>query len=449
MERYKRAMGQSNQRSNKMSLFHKYLYLAGERFKNPHLKTHLDQLMKTDRASLKELEAIQLERLKKLLKHASENTNFYKERLKDIDIENMTLDDLKKIPVLTKEELKANAEDLRNEPANQELIKAETSGTTGDVFLFNKNIQWDASFRAAQYRGYSWYDVKPWDKSLYFWGFKKSFKEKAKIRVLDFLLNRYRFFDYTNDEFERAAQRIRKSTYIAGYSSSIHMMAEYFKKKGYKFDNIKMVKGTAEKVYDSYHKSVKEIFGHKITSEYGSAEAGVIAYECPDGNMHIVMENVIIEEIDNKIIVTNLWAYSLPFIRFELGDYVVLDNETKCPCGREHKIIKEITGRIGRKIHGKKEIYSTININHTFKNVSYKYGIELAYSAKQYEKGKMVFEIIEDNDLDLSKVKEALINSTYEYFGDDLDIEVKFISYKEGKDKKQKDFESFLEVDPS
>jgi phenylacetate-CoA ligase len=428
--------------------FHKYLYLAGEKYKNPHLQTHLDELMKTDKASLKELEDIQLERLKQLLTHAKENTNFYKDRLKDIDIDTMSLEDLKKIPVLTKTELKANADDLRNEANGEELIKAETSGTTGDVFLFNKNIHWDASFRAAQYRGYSWYGVEPWAKSLYFWGFKKAFKDKLKIRVLDFLLNRYRFFDYTNDEFERAADRIRESSYIAGYSSSIHMMAEYFKKKGYKFDNIKMVKGTAEKVYDSYHKSVQEVFGRKITSEYGSAEAGVIAYECPEGNMHIVMENVIIEEIDNKIIVTNLWAYSLPYIRFELGDYVLLDNETKCTCGRSHKIIKEVTGRIGRKIYGKNEVYSTININHTFKNLSFKHNIELAYSAKQYEKGKMIFELIKDESIDEEVACEKLIESAYEYFKDDLDVEVKFVNYSEGKSKKQKDFESFLDEDP-
>ena len=430
-------------------MFHKYLYLIGERVKNPHLKTHLKNLLKTDFSTLDELEKIQLDRLKKLLTHAKKHTNYYKDILKDFDIENMSLDDLKKIPILTKDILKANADDLRIDLEGQSLIKAETSGTTGDVFLFNKNIEWDASFRAAQYRGYSWYGVKPWEKSLYFWGFKKSFKDKLKIRLLDFLLNRYRFFDYTNEEFEKAAKRIRESTYIAGYSSSIHMMAEYFKKRGYKFDNIKMVKGTAEKVYDSYHKAVKEVFGRKITSEYGSAEAGVIAYECPEGNMHIVMENVIVEEIDNKIIVTNLWAYSLPFIRFELGDYVVLDNETKCPCGREHKIIKEVTGRIGRKIYGKEKVYSTININHTFKNLSFKYGIELAYSAKQYEKGKMVFEIIKDESIDEDIAAQKLKESAYEYFKDDLDVEVKFVEYKEGKSKKQKDFESLLHEDPA
>ncbi len=426
-------------------MFHKYLYLLGERIKNPYLQKHLSQLMQSDFATIDELEAIQLKRLKKLLHHAKNATHFYKERLKDIDIDTMTLDDLKKIPILTKAELKAHADDLRNEPPGESLIKAETSGTTGEVFLFNKNIHWDASFRAAQYRGYSWYGIKPWEKSLYFWGFKKSFKDRIKIRLLDFLLNRYRFFDYTNEEFERAAKRIKESTYIAGYSSSIHMMAEYFKKRGYRFDNIKMVKGTAEKVYDSYHKAVKEVFGRKITSEYGSAEAGVIAYECPEGNMHIVMENVIVEEIENKAIITNLWAYSLPFIRFELGDYIVLDNETKCPCGRSHKIIKEVTGRIGRKIYGKEGVYSTININHTFKNLSFKYGIELAYSAKQYEKGKMLFEITKDESIDEADAKEKLIASAHEYFKDDLDVEVKFVEYKEGKSKKQKDFESFVD----
>ena len=423
---------------------HRYFYRIGERLKNPYLRKHFKALMDTDKAPLETLKAIQLQRLKKLLHHARSHSEFYKTRLKDLDIENMTLEDLSKIPLLTKKELHENNHNLRNKPKGESLIPAETSGTTGQAFSFYKNIQWDASFRAAQYRGYTWYNVHPCEKSLFFWGFRKKIKNRLKTRFLDFLLNRYRFFDYTNEEFERAAERVKISSYIAGYSSSIHMMAQYFLKKGYTFNNIKLVKGTAEKVHDSYHETILEVFGCRMTSEYGSAEAGVIAFECPEGNMHIVMENVIVEEIDNKIIITNLWSYSHPIIRFELGDYVILDEKTKCDCGREHSIIKEVTGRIGQQIHGKKKLYSAININHTFKYFSSKYKIDLSYAAKQHEKGVLVFEIIDDKELNHIDIRKKLITSAEAYFGDDVTIVVKFLSYSEGKQKKQKDFESFI-----
>jgi len=399
--------------------------------------------MQTDKAPLEELEALQLKRLKALLTHAKENTAFYKERLKDFDIETMTLADLSKIPPLTKSDLK-QSENLKNSANGERLIPAETSGTTGQVFTFYKNIHWDASFRAAQYRGYSWYGVNPCQKSLYFWGFKKRLKSRLMIRFMDFMLHRYRFFDYSNEEFEKAAIKLRTSHYIAGYSSSIHMMAKYFHTKGYTFNNIKMVKGTAEKVYESYHACIQSVFGRKMTSEYGSAEAGVIAFECPEGSMHIVMENVIVEEVDNKILVTNLWAYSLPFIRFELGDYIVLDKDKKCACGREHKIIKEVTGRVGKQIHGNSGIFSSININHIFKYFSQKYKLDLTYTAKQFRKGEILFEIIDDESLDHEEIRKNLIKASYEYFADDVRVIVKFLIYPEGKFKKQKDFESFI-----
>jgi phosphoenolpyruvate carboxylase len=61
----------------------------------------------------------------------------------------------------------------------------------------------------------------------------------------------------------------------------------------------------------------------------------------------------------------------------------------------------------------------------------------------------MVFEIIKDENIDENEAKEKLISSAYEYFKDDLDVEVKFVNYSEGKSKKQKDFESFVEDEES
>ena len=64
--------------------------------------------------------------------------------------------------------------------------------------------------------------------------------------------------------------------------------------------------------------------------------------------MHISMEGVLVEEVDKEIIVTNLQLKSFPFIRYKLGDYITLDdNKMNCSCGLKHRIITEVTGRIG------------------------------------------------------------------------------------------------------
>lgn len=49
----------------------------------------------------------------------------------------------------------------------------ETSGTSGQTLYFPKGNSWDTKNRAALIRNYSWYNVNPWDRNGYFWGFEK------------------------------------------------------------------------------------------------------------------------------------------------------------------------------------------------------------------------------------------------------------------------------------
>lgn len=423
--------------------FHKYIYLLGERLRNPFIREKLKELQQTDFTSLETLEELQLSRLKKLLHHARENSVFYAQRLDNIDIDSMTLANLAKIPPLSKRDLYDNVETIVNNPSGEKLIKSETSGSTGDALIFFRTREWDAYHRAAQFRGYSWYGVNPWDKNIYFWGFNPSWKRKLKMRLLDFLLNRYRIFSFNDKVLDHAAQMMEKCTYVEGYSSAVFTLSQHLQKRGLYFPNVKLVKGTSEKIYDSYHDVTRDVFGKKMTSEYGAAEAGIIAFECPHGNMHITMENVIVEVIDDKILVTNLHSHSFPIIRYELGDYVRL-SEAACPCGRAHPVIAEITGRIGKKIVGYKSSYPTLTLYYIFKNIALEHKIELAYFASQYEKGKLFIEILmpkHDESILIDYVQEE----AERYFGNDIQVDVKFVYSIERKEKKVKDFESYID----
>ncbi len=423
---------------------HKYIYLVGERLRNPLIRKKLSELMKSDFASYEQLEAEQLGKLKQLLSHAKKHSPYYREKLKDLDIETFTLDKMHTIPLLSKTDLYAFGDKIYNNPYGEKLIKSETSGSTGDALIFYRTREWDAVHRAAQYRGYSWYDIHPWDKNIYFWGFNPNWKQKIKIRFLDFLLNRYRIFTFSDKKvIEKAAKLLQKCRYIEGYSSAVFELSRQLHLQDYHYDHIKLVKGTSEKIYPSYHDMTKAVFGKVMTSEYGAAETGIIAFECPHGHMHTVMENVIIEEIENKIVVTNLYSYSFPIIRYELGDYIKL-SDVECPCGRQHTVIEEVTGRIGKKIVGYHSEYPTLTLYYIFKNIALVHKVELAYFATQYEKGKLVIEIL------LPKEKEEILKNYVleegeKYFQGDIDIKVKFIYELERKKKKIKDFESYLQ----
>src|SRR5690606_6507219 len=129
-----------------------------------------------------------------------------------------------------------------------------------------------------------------------------------------------------------------------GYSSMIYEVAKMINQmeQGGKY-NLKMIKGTSEKIYDSYQDEVQKAFGLKIISEYGAAESGLIAYECPEGSMHINVENVVVEVVKGEILVTNLLSRSFPIIRYQLGDAVTLaDPAFKCKCGRNHPVVLDV-----------------------------------------------------------------------------------------------------------
>jgi len=425
-------------------MFHKYIYLLGEKICNPMIQPAFKELKQSDFAPLEELQAIQLNRLKKLLFHAKDHSPFYADKLTLLDIENITLSDLSRIPILSKKDLYENIDTILNNPKDKKLIKSETSGSTGDALIFYRSQEWDAYHRAAQYRGYSWYNINPWDKNIYFWGFNPNWKELLKTRLLDFLMNRYRIFSFDDSILDKTSKVLKKCCYVEGYSSAVFELAQHMKKKGLTYSNVKLVKGTSEKVYDYYHDSVKNAFGQKMVSEYGAAETGIIAFECPYGNMHIIMENVIVEVIEDKIVVTNLHSDSFPIIRYELGDYVVLDNEAKCPCGREHKIIKEVTGRVGKKIYGKNGRYPTLTLYYIFKNIALVHGIQLAYFGTQYKKGELELKVMQTKE-DKVLLTQYIWEESKKYFGMDVDIKVDFIQEFERNNKKIKDFESYIE----
>jgi phenylacetate-CoA ligase len=206
--------------------------------------------------------------------------------------------------------------------------------------------------------------------------------------------------------------------------------------------NLKMVKGTSEKIYDIYQEEAKRAFGQKIVSEYGSAETGIIAYECKMGHMHIVMENVIVEEEDGEAIITNLLSESFPIIRYKLGDSIVLDEESECPCGMQHKIVKEVVGRVGKVIYGKGNKYPSLTLYYIFKNLALKHGTIINYQAVQKEKGKLDFYL----DREINKeTQEQLRQECLSYYSDDIEVGFLPNQLKRDYDKKFRDFIS--EVD--
>lgn len=404
-----------------MSLIHKWIFIAGQNLRNPSLGKIYRELKETEHWPKEKLDELQWKRFMEIIDYAYHHSPYYKKKWDNAGIHPDHINspkDISKIPIITKQELIRHNDEIHTDWKGKKFYSV-TSGTTGESLSFWKDEVSDSHNRAAIFRGYSWYDVRPWDRNGYFWGFSFSPLKKWKTRLLDFMVNRFRLFSYEEPQLKKFARKLRSAVYLEGYSSTIYQVAKLINEKNLpKPRKLKMVKGTSEKIYPHYHEESLRAFGHKIIGEYGAAESGLIAFECPQGNLHIATEGVYVEEVDNEIIVTNLIMKSFPVIRYKLGDYIRLKSKDyKCVCGMEHPVIEEITGRIGKNVYGATGIYPSLYFYYVFKNLEKNHHIKLSYQVIQKEKGRLEFfferPLAPEEENALQKEVKAL-------FGDDI-----------------------------
>lgn len=419
----------------------KGIFKIGQRLRNPSIATWFRFLKASEKWSLASLEAYQLKKLQELVAVAYANAPYYKKIFDELGVKPsdiQSLDDLKKLPVTTKSDLLVHNKEIHTGLKFKRLFQANTSGTSGESLKFNREESADSFNRASIYRGYSWYNVNPWERNGYFWGYNFSERAVLKIRILDSLQNRFRIFNYRKESIDFFIKKLKNAKYLHGYSSMVYETAKIINSLNLeKPASLKMVKGTSEKIFEAYQEEIQKAFGLSMISEYGAAETGIIAYECPKGKMHLNMEGVMVEEIDHEIVVTNLQLHAFPIIRYKLGDYIKLAPKTAtCECGMQHGIIEEVTGRIGQSVYGKNNSYPSLYFYYIFKNLATN-GLLLTYQVVQEEKGKLIFLIEQPLD---SRQLISLENEIVVYFKEDMEFRIEHTQNLTAPDKKLKSF---------
>lgn len=430
-------------------MFSKLIYIVGQKFRNPSLLTYYKFLKSSEKWTIEELRNYQFLKLKELLIFAITYSPFYRNlyaNQKQFILDCTDSSILEMLPTITKENLLEFNAEIHTDSDLGKLFFCETSGSSGQVLTFKRNEYWDSANRAAIMRGYSWHGVKPWEKNLYFWGFNFSSWGRVKTRLFDILQNRFRLFDFSLSSLLKSSKGFKKLSFIHGYSSMIYELASLVNKSDLNLElpNLKMIKGTSEKIFPHYNEEIERAFGRKIISEYGAAEAGIIAFECPEGNMHLNMEGCYVEVNENsEILVTNLLSYSFPIIRYKLGDYIEMSSTNKkCSCGKAHSILKQITGRVGKKIYGFSKTYPSLTLYYIFKNMFFDRGIKLNYQVHQHKKGELDVYLIE---LLNDKEKQQLQQEFDKYFYEDIKVTFIKTDALHAHNEKLKDFISYFD----
>lgn len=319
----------------------------------------------------------QLSRIKKIINYAYNNSKFYKDLYDraNLRIENInSLRDLANIPTISKEDL-INSLDSISESRNRLFSSSKTTGgSTGQPVKLYKNPLALARERCATTRAYEWAGIKIGDPQLRFWGVPHSQSAAQKSALADLIANRKRIsaFDLTEDSFLKYYNLALEFSprYIYGYVSVIEQFANYISENSLEtLPSVTAVITTSEILSDGAREKIEKAFGVKVYNEYGCGEVGSIAHECPEGNMHLMADNLYVE-IDKdasgagEIIVTDLYNTATPLIRYRLGDYGTMSGEI-CKCGRTLPVIESIHGRAydilempsGKKVHPEAIIY--------------------------------------------------------------------------------------------
>ena len=331
-----------------------------------------------------QLQALQLANLKEFLADIGNSVPYYRELFAKLDFDPAAvtqIQDLQKLPLTGKPEIRAHTEQLKADDAIG-LARFNTGGSSGEPLIFyigSKRVSHDV---AAKWRATRWWNVDIGDPEIVVWGSPIELGAQDRVRQVRDKLFRTQLLP----AFEMSAEKLDgfvaticdvKPKMLFGYPSALAHIAEHAEKRGVALDGlgIRVAFVTSERLYNHQREKIEQVFGCPVANGYGGRDAGFIAHQCPAGSMHITSEDIVVEIVDNdgkvlpvgetgEIVVTHLATRDFPFVRYRTGDVGALSNE-QCSCGRGLPVLKEIQGRStdfvvaqnGTVIHGLALIY--------------------------------------------------------------------------------------------
>jgi phenylacetate-coenzyme A ligase PaaK-like adenylate-forming protein/glycosyltransferase involved in cell wall biosynthesis len=385
----------------------------------PRLRDYLDN---NQWCSAEELQAVQWRRIRHLLNHAYRNISFYRNRFNDIGLnpgDIRSLDDFRKIPVLTKQDIQQHLDHLVASNYSK-LRRNATGGSTGNPLTFYRDPVADLWMNLAHLRLQKWVGYQPHHKIAFIWGADRDIPDVYPPNQR--WLNSFNFSSGQIRDFIRDLVQWRPRA-IRAYASSMFQVAQYVQKQQLEAPRPRGIETSAEKLWDHQRALIEDVFGCKVFDKYGSREISQIACNCEHHEgLHIFSDICLVETLNHgapaspgeagSITVTDIVNYGMPFIRYEIGDVGVLAPKT-CSCGRGFPLLTEIKGRVtstiltpdGRRVHGE---YFT----HLFYDTP---GIK-AFQVRQRTASEFEVMIQPDNEFDAALV-EPLIRDMQTHLG--------------------------------
>jgi phenylacetate-CoA ligase len=398
---------------------------------------NLYRLRRNQWSKTSELEEIQQGKLRRIIKHAYENVKYYRKLfdsagVKPEDIQRV--EDLSKIPITTKSQLQELSLDeiIANGVDIEKCVKVRTSGSTGtplDIIFTKKEREF---FDTVRTRFFMENGLRFEDKKVTIWSIpnfppRKYWFQHLRIMQREFIC----LYNKNRDPIEYL-QRANPGI-ISSQPSILKLLALEVKRREIIEIRPRVIFSTSELLEQETRELIESTFKAEIFEYYGSQEFGCIAWECSKHRgYHLNIDTMVVEFIKDgkrvapgergELICTSLHSYTMPFIRYKIGDIGIYSDE-RCPCGRELPLMNKLEGRENDFIKlPNGEVFAPTTFSIIIRGIK---GIK-QYRVVQEKIDKLVIYIVKKKDFNWS-IPVQIREKVKRVLKQDVHIEVKIV----------------------
>lgn len=358
----------------------------------PVISSSLKEVERRYGLSVDESGKLDEERFIQLFRKAYDESQFYrdlyiKHGISKDDIK--SIDDIKKLPVITKDDIRLNAEKILVGP-RWKAMKAYTSGTTGQSLYIYQDMAsvWKEQAYLYHYRTLCGFTYG--ESLVSMRGHLDSRQFSMKLSVGNILyLSSYQIKSENALRYRDAILE-HKPKAIEGYPSSIYNLCCILKEAGIKLD-IPLCFTSSETLFDYQRRLFREVLGCETYDWYGCTEKTIALVETISHDGYYELPGYsICEYQDDGVITTSLINDSFPLIRYKVND-MILPKADYDPVSVDSPKIVRLEGRTESYVIAKD---GTIvgRLNFLFKDVE---NIKLAQIV-QKEPGQITINIVPD-----------------------------------------------------
>lgn len=297
-----------------------------------------------------------------LLEHALARVPYYR----DLGVSAPRLD---AFPLLSRVALRTQYERLMSDDLEgRRWRKVSTGGSTGEpvwVVQDREFSDWDSATQMYALKAFC--GMSPFEclssRRVAIWHRRRvRVSPNPFVRLASRLLGQVLFIEpyevLTEEKLNEHVHRINdhRPAVIIAFVGTAFEIAKHVQRLGIAMHRPQFILTSVEMLYPAMRETIQAAFGCPVYDQYGAAETGWIAAECPRGKLHVFSFAHVVEVLDDdnrptrpgemgRIVVTPLHNYAMPLIRYDIGDTARVSGEP-CTCGSPLPAWDEITGRV-------------------------------------------------------------------------------------------------------